>query len=50
MLSGKGLGKKLIEKAVEVSWEEFQKDKAAGEQGACLVFVSKATSQQQSSI
>ena len=37
---GKGLGKKLIEKAVEVSRKEFQKDKAAAEQGVCLVFAS----------
>jgi GNAT superfamily N-acetyltransferase len=38
---GKGLGKELIERAVEVSREEFQKNRAAGEQGVCLVFVSK---------
>jgi GNAT superfamily N-acetyltransferase len=38
---GKGLGKKLIEKVLEVSRDEFVKDKAPGEEGVCLVFVEK---------
>jgi large subunit ribosomal protein L10Ae len=37
----KGLGKKLIEKVLEVSRDEFEKVQTPGEEGACLVFVEK---------
>jgi GNAT superfamily N-acetyltransferase len=36
-----GLGKRLIEKAVDTSREEFQKDKSVGKEGVCMVFVQK---------
>jgi GNAT superfamily N-acetyltransferase len=38
---GKGLGKQLIEKVLEVARDEFEKIKAPGEEGVCLVTVGK---------